>query len=337
MEINVSAPGKVILFGEHSVVYGKLALAASVDLRTTLTIFPSDGNYFKLKFESLDVEKKWEVEKLKEIWKDTNHHFIDVKTPTVISDENLKLILNLIGPDDGASAKSLTVAAFIYLYNILVGEPLPYTFVVKSEAPVGAGLGSSASYSVVAAAGLWILGELLHGSTIKSSSELTEKNLEYISQWAYVCEKLFHGSPSGIDNSVCTFGGVLSYQDGQFQHVVIPKDKLRIILVNSKVSRRTSDQVIKGKNRRDLLPTVMEHVYNALHATAEEAKLILGRLGEKYDYKRLSELVEVSHYLLSAVGAGHPALDEIVKIAAKHKMKSKLTGLTSKCFGGTCT
>ena len=42
-EIHISAPSKLILHGEHAVVYGKTAVAASLDLRTRMSIkFPRE-------------------------------------------------------------------------------------------------------------------------------------------------------------------------------------------------------------------------------------------------------------------------------------------------------
>ena len=43
-QINISAPSKLILHGEHSVVYGKTAVAASLDLRTYMTITSPNDN-----------------------------------------------------------------------------------------------------------------------------------------------------------------------------------------------------------------------------------------------------------------------------------------------------
>ena len=39
--VTCSAPGKVILFGEHAVVFGEPAMATAIDLRTKVTVAPS--------------------------------------------------------------------------------------------------------------------------------------------------------------------------------------------------------------------------------------------------------------------------------------------------------
>ncbi|MEA1945369.1 MAG: mevalonate kinase [Euryarchaeota archaeon] len=42
MTSTCSAPGKIYLFGEHAVVYGKRAIASAINLRTTVTVVESD-------------------------------------------------------------------------------------------------------------------------------------------------------------------------------------------------------------------------------------------------------------------------------------------------------
>jgi len=54
----VSAPGKVILFGEHSVVYGKLAVAAAIDKRLFISLEESNENIISIKLEGFESENK---------------------------------------------------------------------------------------------------------------------------------------------------------------------------------------------------------------------------------------------------------------------------------------
>uniref|UniRef100_A0A915IHM8 Mevalonate kinase n=1 Tax=Romanomermis culicivorax TaxID=13658 RepID=A0A915IHM8_ROMCU len=74
--IFLSAPGKIILFGEHAVVYGKTAVAGSIDLRTYVSLFTSQDGRIYLSLPDLGVERTWMLkdllkaaEKLDECWK----------------------------------------------------------------------------------------------------------------------------------------------------------------------------------------------------------------------------------------------------------------------------
>lgn len=63
VSIAVSAPGKVILHGEHSVVYGKLAIAGSLDLRTKIKLVEVEQQRkIGIELRALDLSQSYNLD-----------------------------------------------------------------------------------------------------------------------------------------------------------------------------------------------------------------------------------------------------------------------------------
>ena len=62
--IVVSAPGKVILFGEHAVVHGVTAIAGSVALRCYASVSPREDGKISLDLPDLEVIHTWSINDL---------------------------------------------------------------------------------------------------------------------------------------------------------------------------------------------------------------------------------------------------------------------------------
>jgi mevalonate kinase len=119
MRVTASAPGKAILFGEHSVVYGKPAIAVAVDRR---------------------VEVK--IQKLDNI--EDNTIRVKVKNPHLSGLIHLKE--DIILPEHGNKQSGILDYIFKSLKKVNQEDGLEVT--VDLKIPLGAGLGSSAAVSV---------------------------------------------------------------------------------------------------------------------------------------------------------------------------------------------
>lgn len=103
---------------------------------------------------------------------------------------------------------------------------------MRSTLPVGAGLGSSASFSTCVATALLLLHQRATLPPLPEPSRtpdvqsqdpghvhvshagrraLPRQIAEEVNHWAFVAEKILHGNPSGVDNSVAVYGGALAY------------------------------------------------------------------------------------------------------------------------------
>lgn len=195
MSVTASAPAKVILHGEHSVVYGKLALAASIDLRTRVQI-KINGHHKKqrpLRVNLLNYSKKsldFDLGLLAALHYDLKVQDIDVE---------LKKALGQIVSDNCPEEHlehSEGLVALLYLCVAFFKESdlelLPLDITVTSDIPMGAGLGSSAAFSVALAAALFHL-----QAGLKRLPEDEEADKEVICKWAFKSEKIIHGNPSG--------------------------------------------------------------------------------------------------------------------------------------------
>lgn len=79
--------------------------------------------------------------------------------------------------------------------------------VVNSELPLGSGLGSSAALCVALSAALLAFSDSVSLDMNQQGwSVFGESELDLVNKWAFEGEKIIHGKPSGLDNTVSTYG-----------------------------------------------------------------------------------------------------------------------------------
>ncbi|AET40608.1 mevalonate kinase Ecym_6226 [Eremothecium cymbalariae DBVPG len=327
-----SAPGKVIIFGEHAAVYNRAAIAASVSsLRTYLFVSQcQDEETIGMEFPDIKFSCKWSHKELSSISKEVLSKCFHSKNLQSELTEFLEQPLSKL--DDTLTRHA--AFCFLYLYMCLCPDMKGIKFIMKSTLPIGAGLGSSASVAVCLSLAMAKLG----GHIGHESNRLTAAEKAFINQWSLTGEKCIHGTPSGIDNAVATYGNAVLFQrqsDGSTRFEPM-KDfpQIPMILTNTKIPKSTKVLVANVRKLVEKDPLITTPILDAMEQIAKKASKILPAVDtDTLLYAELLELVRINHGLLVSLGVSHPGLEAVKCLSDNMKVgATKLTG----AGGGGC-
>ena len=267
-----SACGKVILLGEHAVVYGRHAIAAPIPLAVEARVRDAaEGIHVLI--------PRWGIEQRIRPVEEHPQGFAGILATLL---KRLKL-----------EARAMDIEVF-------------------PNVPKAMGLGGSSAFAVAIVRAL--------DSHYRLSLSLAE-----INALAFECEKAAHGTPSGVDNTVATYGKSLLYRNRgkpEFSDLsaAVP---IPLVIGISGSESLTANNVARVRQAWERQPKRYERFFDDIDAlTIAGADAI--RSGE---LRELGELMNLNHGLLNALQLSTPELEELVHIARTNgALGAKLTG-----------
>lgn len=298
--ITASAPGKVILFGEHAVVYDKLGIACTINKKCTVKISPIEQNIIIFDAKDLGFKKSFTEKELFDL-------FEKVKK---LKDESDFEAIRKIYQKYKFPPSLFVVATILKKYGFTGMK-------IESNSEVPKNLGSSSA--AFAATSLAVLKFLKKDPSKKEVSNL-----------AYLGDVLAHGgTPSGIDNSVVTYGGYIKYKKSEG---ITPLDidfKIPLLIVDSKKETRTGEMVSYIRKQREKNPEFVNTILDSLNSISERALESLN----SQDFENLGKLMFEYYQELKKLDISTPELDKIIDVALENKaLGAKPTG----GWGGGC-
>ncbi|MBA4375232.1 MAG: mevalonate kinase [Anaerolinea sp.] len=273
--ISCSAPGKIILCGEHAVVYGKPAIAIPVfNVATNCRI---------------------------------------IAQPTASSNETL-----IAAPGIGLRSRLSSLRenhpirkAIEFVLDSMKLDHLPSCEIhINSSIPSAAGLGSSASTSIALVRAL----SMYLGHPFDDAE---------VSRIAFEIEKIHHGTPSGIDTTVITYGKPLFFIKNYPYELLHLRNSITLVIADTGIKSSTAKVVAEVRSNWEKSHREFENYFDQIQDISRNVKRCL----ESGNNLTLGELLNRNHCILIEMGISCSKLDILVKCALENGAQgAKLSG-----------
>jgi mevalonate kinase len=265
------APGKIILFGEHAVVYGQPALAVPVFQVEATAMIEDEPAGSGLSIHATD--------------------------------------LNLMLPLAEGATHPLVEAARLTLTRLNRLEPNA-RITIHSTIPIASGLGSGTAVSAALARALaGYFGQDLPAPELSSL--------------VHEVEKVYHGTPSGIDNTVVCFGQPVYFVRNQTIEPLVVKAPLHLVIGNTGIASPTHIAVRDVRAAWEQDRATYEPVFAGVGQIAQQARQAI-RVG-RVDH--LGPLMTQNQSLLQQLDVSSPELESLIGAAINAgALGAKLSG-----------
>ncbi len=282
LPVLASAPGKLILCGEHAVVYNRPAIAVPLNGVSAHVSIESNRPGTGITFDTPNLRRRW---------------------------------LQAAAPDDPLSE---LVGRTLAHFGITHDPAIKIT--INSTIPIASGMGSGAAVATALVRAL-----AAYAKVNLSSAE--------ISAMVYASEQRFHGTPSGIDNTVVAFEQPIWFQ----RHPQAPTGEtpppaiepitiaapLALVIGDTGVRSATKLPVGEVRKRYQAEPEHYTSLMDSIALIVHQARLILAT----GDWVALGTLLTSNHALLQQIGVSSRPLDQLVHAAlAAGALGAKLSG-----------
>jgi mevalonate kinase len=259
-----SAPGKVILCGEHAVVYGQPAIALPLrEIRAIATIMDAPAGS-GIVCAAPDIQQQWTL-------------------PTAVETPLAQLI-------------SLTLRQ-------LEITPLPdLQITLRSPIPIARGMGSGAALGVALVKALAThLGHPLDPASV--------------SALVYESERAYHGTPSGIDNTVVSYEQPVWFARSNNETLTIQPLQINtpfeLVIGDTGVRAPTHITVGGVRQRRQQEPQRYDQLFAEIGVVAHSVRQQLAQ-GHIH---AVGQLLDRNQQLLREIGVSSPELERLIEAA----------------------